>query len=386
VQWNKFLNSWLTDAQVMDWPKTEKGALAVGGGDVKIALGRNIVPDLLRPLLTTFQAYLDVKTQHDRLGLRYQRWAVEVAKGRNRIFPGYMIGGAETGRYSASDPPLQQMPREDEYRKLFVARPGYKLVVCDYGQIEVRVAAVLSGDGVLLAAINAGLDVHAITALACFHDHPDCKTMLADIGYAGSNWFEIVHLDKVKAFFKGVGKLLRQMAKNSLFGLVYGQGPTALMLKIFLDVGIWVTVAEAARIQQMLLAQYDGLRRWINRTRVVAEETQLAWTPQGRCYDVGQSWYTKSINTPCQGGAAEIMLEAMAAFPDAFTDHGIDGYLVMTVHDELIAEVLEDHAKRALDLMVQTMAAAAVRLFPSIPQYKLVEGGIGDNWKMAKGG
>jgi len=36
--------------------------------------------------------------------------------------------------------------------------------------------------------------------------------------------------------------------------------------------------------------------------------------------------------------------------------------------------------------MVQTMAAAAVRLFPSIPQYKLVEGGIGDNWKMAKGG
>jgi len=386
VQWNKFIQAWLTDAQIREWPKTDKGALAVGGGDVKIALGRDIVPLELQPLLTILQAYLDLKTQHDRLGMKYQRWAVEVAKGRHRIFPGYMIGGAETGRYSASDPPLQQMPREDEYRKLFVARPGYKLVVCDYGQIEVRVAAVLSGDIVLLAAIEHGLDVHAITALACFHGHPDCVRLLAEIGYTGSNWFEIVHLDTVKAFFKGVGKLLRQMAKNSLFGLVYGQGPTALMLKIFLDVGIWVTVQEAARIQEMLLAQYDGLRRWINRTRAVAEDTQLAWTPQGRCYDVGNNWYTKSINTPCQGGAAEIMLEAMAIFPNVFRNFKIDGYLVMTVHDELIAEVREKHAKLALATMIGAMAGAAVRLFPSIPQYKLVEGGIGDNWKLAKGG
>jgi DNA polymerase-1 len=158
------------------------------------------------------------------------------------------------------------------------------------------------------------------------------------------------------------------------------------MLKIFLDVGIWVTVQEAARIQEMLLAQYDGLRRWINRTRAVAEDTQLAWTPQGRCYDVGNNWYTKSINTPCQGGAAEIMLEAMAIFPNVFRNFKIDGYLVMTVHDELIAEVREKHAKLALATMIGAMAGAAVRLFPSIPQYKLVEGGIGDNWKLAKGG
>jgi len=386
VQWNKFILAWLSNAQIRDWPKTEKGALAMGGGDVKIALGRAIVPDELRPLMTLLQGYLDVKTQHDRLGLKYQRWAVEVVPGRHRIYPGYMIGGAETGRYSASDPPLQQMPREDEYRKLFKARPGYKLVVCDYGQIEVRVAAVLSGDVVLLRAIDAGLDVHAITALACFHEHPDCKAMLAEIGYAGSNWFDIVHLDRVKLFFKGAGKFLRQMAKNSLFGLIYGQGPTALMLKIFLDVGIWVTVAEAGRIQQMLLAQFAGLRTWINRTRAMAEDSHLAWTPQGRCYDVDVNWYTKSINTPCQGGAAEIMLEAMAAFPQAFRDMKIDGYLVMTVHDELIAEVREKHAKLALATMTGTMAAAAVRLFPGIPQFKLVEGGIGDNWKSAKGG
>jgi len=196
----------------------------------------------------------------------------------------------------------------------------------------------------------------------------------------------IVHLDRVKLFFKGAGKFLRQMAKNSLFGLIYGQGPTALMLKIFLDVGIWVTVAEAGRIQQMLLAQFAGLRTWINRTRAMAEDSHLAWTPQGRCYDVDVNWYTKSINTPCQGGAAEIMLEAMAAFPQAFRDMKIDGYLVMTVHDELIAEVREKHAKLALATMTGTMAAAAVRLFPGIPQFKLVEGGIGDNWKSAKGG
>jgi DNA polymerase-1 len=386
VQWNKLILAWLTEIQKKEWPKTEKGALAVGGGDIKIALGRDIVPLALTALLTTFQKYLDVKTQHDRLGLKYQRWAVEIRPGRYRLFPGYMIGGAETGRYSASDPPLQQIPREDEYRKLFVARPGYKLVVCDYGQIEVRVAAVLSGDGVLLAAIEAGLDIHAITALACFHDHPAVQTLLSTVGYTGTNWFEIVHLDEVRAFFKGRGKNLRQMAKNSIFGLIYGQGPTNLMLKIFLDVGIWVTVQEAGRIQEMLLGAYPGLRKWINRTRSIAEDTHLAWTPQGRCYDVDTNWYTKSINTPCQGGAAEIMLEAMSAFPDAFGDHAIDGYLVMTVHDELIAEVKAAHAQRALDLMQETMVIAAINLFPSMPVHKLVEGGIGDNWKTAKEG
>lgn len=386
VQWNKFIYAWINDdlVKLKDWPKTEKGALGVGGGDIKIALGRGVVPTELQALLTTFQAYLDVKTQHDRLGLKYQRWAVEVAPGRHRLFPGYMIGGAETGRYSASDPPLQQIPREDEYRRLFKARPGYTLVVCDYGQIEVRVAAVLANDGVLLAAIEAGLDVHAITALACFHGHATVMKMLADIGYPGTNWFEIVHLDPVKEFFKGPGKLFRQMAKNSIFGLIYGQGPTNLMLKIFLDVGIWVTVAEADRIQKMLLDAYPGLRTWINRVRLLAEESRLAWTPQGRCYDVGDYHYTKSINTQCQGGAAEIMLEAMGDFPDAFSDAGIDGYLVMTVHDELIAEVREDHAQRALDVMSTHMADAATRLFPDMPRHKLVEGGIGNDWKSAK--
>jgi DNA polymerase-1 len=386
VQWNKLLHAWLPEKQHMMWPKTDGNALSVGGGDIKVALGRGIVRAELRPLLTLFQAYRDVKTQHDRLGLKYQRWAVEVAPGRHRLFPSYMIGGAETGRYSASDPPMQQIPREDVYRKLFKARPGYKLVVCDYGQIEVRVAAVLAEDGVLLAAIEAGLDVHAITALACFHGHGDVMAMLADIGYPGTNWFEIVHLDKVRAFFRGPGKFFRQMAKNSLFGLVYGQGPTALMIKIFLDVGIWVTVIEAGRIQQMLLNQFDGLRRWINHTRLLAEDTHLAWTPTGRCYDVGDQFYTKSINTPCQGGAAEIMLEAMGDFPDAFSDAGIDGYLVMTVHDELIAEVREDHAQRALDVMSKHMIDAATRLFPAMPVRGLVEGGIGDNWKLAKEG
>jgi DNA polymerase-1 len=158
------------------------------------------------------------------------------------------------------------------------------------------------------------------------------------------------------------------------------------MLKIFLDVGIWVTVQEAGRNQEMLLGAYPGLRKWINRTRSIAEDTHLAWTPQGRCYDVDTNWYTKSINTPCQGGAAEIMLEAMSAFPDAFGDHAIDGYLVMTVHDELIAEVKAAHAQRALDLMQETMVIAAINLFPSMPVHKLVEGGIGDNWKTAKEG
>jgi DNA polymerase-1 len=81
-----------------------------------------------------------------------------------RMHATYWQLGAATGRFSCSDPNLQQMPRTAAFRRCVVAAPGYRLVMADYSQIELRVMAELSGDPRMLAAYQAGEDLHRLTA------------------------------------------------------------------------------------------------------------------------------------------------------------------------------------------------------------------------------
>jgi DNA polymerase I-like protein with 3'-5' exonuclease and polymerase domains len=81
-----------------------------------------------------------------------------------RIHPNYCQLGAATGRFSCVDPNLQQIPRDPRFRQCVVPEPGFKLIIADYFQIELRVAAEISGDKCMLAAYAEGLDLHKLTA------------------------------------------------------------------------------------------------------------------------------------------------------------------------------------------------------------------------------
>src|SRR5262249_43815295 len=72
--------------------------------------------------------------------------------------------GADTGRYSCSEPNLQNVPREPGYRAPWIADPGKVVVIGDYPQIELRMAAHLYGDAVMTEALQAGRDLHRLTA------------------------------------------------------------------------------------------------------------------------------------------------------------------------------------------------------------------------------
>ena len=226
-----------------------------------------------------------------------------------------------------TEPALQTINATPEFRKLFKARDRHSLVVCDYGQIEVRVPAALSQDKVLLEAIEDGLDIHTLTARHCFRgDYPD---------------------NALDTFFRsGEGKWMRQAAKACIFGLLFGQGPRGLA-QVLTTNGHPTSPHEAGRIQHEVLDLYTGLREWIRKTRERADRTGYLWTPQGRVYAPFKSnqLFTKSINTPCQGGAAEIMLLALSKFPNSWGS--IPAKLVHVVHDELIAEVPDEFAAHA---------------------------------------
>ena len=342
-----------------NWPKTDTGQLKVG----KVEVLENITQlvEEFRPPLMALAEWADAKKNNSTLGEKFSRFVNPVSQRRHANF---RIGGTETGRFSVTEPALQTINATPEFRHLFKAKEHHSLVVCDYGQIEVRVPAALSKDKVLLDAIEDGLDIHTLTARHCFKgDYPN---------ETGDDYFKA-----------GEGKWMRQAAKACIFGLLFGQGPRGLA-QVLTTNGHPTTVHEAGRIQHEVLDLYTGLRDWIRKTRERADRSGFLWTPQGRVYAPFKSTqlFTKSINTPCQGGAAEIMLLALSKFPKIWGD--IPAYLVHVVHDELIAEVPDEHAEETLALMLETMRWAATSLFENIPQRGLVEGDIGKTWGEAK--
>lgn len=342
-----------------NWVKTDTGQLKCG----KIDLLENIsqLPTEYHPPLLAVAEWADAKKNNSTLGTDFNRFINPMSE---RIHANFRIGGTETGRFSVTEPALQTINATEEFRHLFKSKDRHSLVVCDYGQIEVRVPAALSNDKVLLGAIEDGLDIHTLTARHCFKgDYPaDCSD---------------------DHFKMGSGKWMRQAAKACIFGLLFGQGPRGLS-QVLTTNGHPTTLHEASRIQHEVLDLYVGLKEWITQTRKLSDNTGYLWTPQGRVYSPLRSnqLFTKSINTPCQGGAAEIMLLCLSRFPKVWGN--IPAKLVHVVHDELIAEVPDEFATQAKDIMIQTMMWSATKLFENIPQTGLVEGDIGKTWGEAK--
>jgi len=372
---------------VGDWPVTDTGAMSTGQ-DTLEQYKHMIVQELQYPLECLIE-WAEVKKEFETLGWNLRR---HINPFTQNIHANFRIGGTETFRFSVTEPALQTIKRPDEddelkrnFRKLFKARKGRKFVVLDLGQIELRVPACLSKDRFLLEAVQRGLDIHVMTACACFQSHPLVRTTFGQIDLTDLLNFA-ARLDVVAFFKKGAGKWMRQAAKNALFGLLFGQQPKGLTL-LLRKSKIVITVDEATAIQHAILDLFVDFKAWKNLQEAQAEVSGFLWTPCGNVYKPRGGTFTKAINTPSQGGAAEIMLLALSRFPKVWQvepDYRLDAHLVHTVHDELIADVAEHDAAEAFEVMKETLIWAATTIFPQMPTNGLVSGGIGDNWADAK--
>lgn len=383
---NAQVSAWINAVKVGNtWPETMTGQLCVGKNDLKANLV-SIPLEFRAPILALIN-WARSKKDYSNFGHDYRRHINQITK---RIHANFRIGGAETGRFSVTDPALQTINRDSGFRKLFCALQGCVYVARDYGQIEMRVGACLSGDKVLLGAINDGLDIHSLTALACFHHHPDILKLAGEIGANAmlDDPFTMMRMVQfVEYVKKGAGAWMRQSSKNALFGLIFGQGPGGLQALMRIN-GVMLSTDECKSIQTKLLELFPEFRAWIIETRAAADRSGVVWTKYGRVYSLPPqgSLYTKSINTPCQGGAAEIMLYALCHFPQAWDTYGLRGRarLVHVVHDELVAECLPENAPSVASAMEEVMVRAALTLYPNMPMTGLVGGGIGETWADAK--
>jgi DNA polymerase-1 len=246
-----------------------------------------------------------------------------------RLHAEFLQAGTTTGRMSSQNPNLQNIPIRTEYgkriREAFVADKGYLLAAIDYSQIELRIAAGLSGDEKLTEIFKKGGDVHTAVAAQVFSVPPE-------------------HVDRE----------MRRRAKVINFGILYGMGVNALRANL----GSSVSREEAAKFLEDYFKNFSGIARYMENTK--AEAARLGYTEtlfgrrryfpgfQSALPNLRAQAERMAINAPMQGTQADIIKRAMVEADTLITKEKWENKarLLLQVHDELVYEVEEKDAEQ----------------------------------------
>jgi DNA polymerase I len=264
----------------------------------------------------------------------------------------------ETGRLSSRRPNLQNQPalEKDKYkiRIAFQASPGNSLIVADYGQLELRLLASMTNCKSMIDAFASGGDFHSRTALDMF-DHVQEKVANGEVLL---EW-DYTKGEPPKPLLKDEFASERRKAKTLNFSIAYGKTAHGLSK----DWG--VTQQEA---QDMLDKWYDArpeVRDWQAKTKQYARMSGLTRTLMGRYRQIPEASGNNkklighgeraSINTPIQGGAADVAMMAMNKINSNETLKRLGWVLLMQIHDEVILEGPEETAEEAFHVVVQCM-------------------------------
>ncbi|MCP4038994.1 MAG: DNA polymerase I, partial [bacterium] len=274
-----------------------------------------------------------------------------------RIHPNFNQIGAATGRLSASDPNVQNIPiRTAEgvrIRETFVPARGRVLLSADYSQVELRVLAHYSGDQSLVDAFSKGEDIHRRTA--------------AEV--AGISVDEVDNDQRARA-------------KAVNFGIIYGSSAFGLANNL------GIATSEAQDIVDAYFARYTGVRRFLDETVKDAKATGFVTTILGRrryLPDLSsknrvlrQAAERMAVNTVIQGTAADLIKKAMVEVDIALEASDLEVIVILQVHDELVFEVPKKQIEELSDLVRERMENVFQLRVPLV-----VDIGYGKNWRDA---
>jgi DNA polymerase-1 len=280
-----------------------------------------------------------------------------VSSVTGRIHPTFNQIGAATGRMSASDPNVQNIPIRTEegirIREAFVPAEGRLLVSADYSQVELRILAHYSGDESLIDAFAKGEDIHRRTAAAVAGIEP-----------------EEVSADQ------------RARAKAVNFGIVYGSSAFGLANQLGIATG------DAQETIDAYFERYPGVRRFLDTTIALAKERGHIETYLGRrryLPDLGsrnrvlrQAAERMAVNSVIQGTAADLIKRAMIQVEAALRASSFQAEMILQVHDELVFEAPESELDALSELARKQMEGVFSLAVPL-----LVEVGAGVNWREA---
>ncbi|OGG54754.1 hypothetical protein A3C20_03940 [Candidatus Kaiserbacteria bacterium RIFCSPHIGHO2_02_FULL_55_25] len=316
----------------------------------------------LHPVIADILAYRELQ----KLLSTYIEKIPPLIADDKRLHAQFLQTGTVTGRMGCQDPNLQNIPIRTEYgkriRSAFAAEKGFILAAIDYSQIELRIAAGLSGDEKLVRVFKEGRDVHTEVASKVFN----------------------VPADKVDYE-------MRRRAKIINFGILYGMGVNALRANL----GEGVSRDDAARYLDGYFKNFSGLARFIEKTKADAARLGYTETLFGRRrYFSGfksslpglrAQAERMAMNAPMQGTQADIIKLAMVEADTLIEKNGWRDKvrLLMQVHDELVYEVDEKDAEQIAHTLRDVMEGVAdAKLLSGVPI--VAEIALGENWGTTK--
>jgi len=310
------------------------------------------------PLLTLYRKRTKIETQLEHA----EKLIANVNPITNRIHSGYNQYGANSGRFTSSGAKktsakkvknqfainAQQIPRDKEFRECFVATPGYKLIICDFSQIELRLGAELIGIPQMIQAFKQGHDLHTVTASLIY-----------------------------KVPLEEVTKSQRQEGKTLNFALLYGMGFRKYKTYAAQS-GKIISLSEAKVAHQAFHNAYPRLRQWHReRAALVEDGWTYVRTPLGRrrllSYD--DATMTACANTLIQGAGADILKLSLANLSPHLGD---EAHLVACVHDEIVLEAVEDKVEHYKETLERCMKEAAETILKEVPAK--ADASFGDDW------
>jgi DNA polymerase I len=279
-----------------------------------------------------------------------------------RIHTTFLQAGSVTGRMASQNPGVQNIPvRTDEGRQIrraFVAGKGYTLVSIDYSQVELRVAAFLSGDKKMIEIFKNGEDVHRGVASRVFGVSPEEVT--AD---------------------------MRRQAKVINFGILYGMGVNALKANL----GEGTTRAEAQEFFNAYFNTFTRLAEYLEETKAFARANGYTETYFGRRRHfpgmnssapfIRAQAERMAINAPVQGTSADIIRIAMVHINDYLEKNKLTDtvHMMLQVHDELVFEIRDSEVRKIVPELKRHMEEV-LPLTETSEVPILAEVKVGENW------
>ncbi len=283
---------------------------------------------------------------------------LRINRRTGRIHTSFNQAGAATGRLSSAEPNLQNIPirtsRGEAIRAGFVPREGWVFLVADYSQIELRIMAHLSEDPAFIDAFRQGGDIHRQTAALIF------TVPAAEV--TGD---------------------MRARAKTINFATIYGQGPFALSRQL------GISVDDARGFIARYFERFSGVRAFLDRQIQLARQQGYVETlfkrrryiPEIKDRNFNQRSYGErnAQNSPLQGSAADLIKLAMVRIHQAIRGRGLQGRMLLQVHDELVFEAPPHELDTLAQLVREQMENVTPLLVPLV-----VDIGTGPNWLEAK--
>jgi len=316
---------------ILEWTKNEDNPQPATGADVLLQLETFHATGEQQEWLLKLREY----RKANKLLTSYLQSLPKLWDNDGWLHPRYKPLHVVTGRLSSDQPNIQNMPRDKVFRDVFGGVEGMTWIKADYSQIELRIAAWLSQESLMLQAYENGDDLHALTA----------KLVLGD--------------ETAEA---------RQVGKTLNFGLLYGAGPKTLQRIARSQYSVFLTEDEAKFYHAEFFRTYPGLRNWHKQQEQQVCSTGIARSPLGRIRYLPKAripWEVEDmrghkigaihegLNHPIQSFASDLLLTSLIKVAPLVKPFG--AYVVAEVHDEIDFLCPDENVSQVSAIVKETM-------------------------------